>query len=103
MTGTRRKSWTLAFAALAAIAVTLAGCVAGDARFTASTPAGFWVGLWHGLISCITLVVGIFDDGVRMYETHNRGGWYDFGFLVGATSLWGAGSHHAGTKRRRCR
>lgn len=87
-------------AALALVALVLAGCAAGDARFE-QAEAGFWVGLWHGMISCITLVIGIFDDSVRVYEVHNTGGWYDFGFLVGVTSIWGAGSHRAGRRRRR--
>lgn len=86
--------------ALAAIVVA-AACTAGDPRFTADAPAGFWVGLWHGAISMITLVIGIFVDHVHVYEVHNTGGWYDFGFLIGATSLWGASSHRAGRRRRR--
>jgi hypothetical protein len=39
----------------------------------------------HGAISLVTLVIGIFDEGVRMYEVHNTGGWYDFGFFLGAS------------------
>ena len=45
--------------------------------------AGFWAGLWHGLISPITFVVSLFSDNVRIYEVHNRGRWYDFGFIMG--------------------
>jgi hypothetical protein len=93
------RASTIAVACIAL--VVLAGCAAGDARFTAESPAGFWIGLWHGAISLVTLVVGIFTDAVRMYEPHNTGGWYDFGFLVGATCIWGAGSHRAGRKSRR--
>jgi hypothetical protein len=46
--------------------------------------AGFWKGLWHGLISPITFVVSLFDRHVRLYEVHNNGGWYNFGFVLGA-------------------
>ncbi|MHB8055189.1 MAG: hypothetical protein ACYDH3_08085 [Candidatus Aminicenantales bacterium] len=46
--------------------------------------AGFWFGLWHGLISPITFVVSLFSKTVRLYEVHNNGGWYNFGFVVGA-------------------
>lgn len=46
--------------------------------------AGFWLGLWHGLISPITFVVSLFSKGVRLYEVHNNGGWYNFGFVIGA-------------------
>lgn len=76
----------------------LAGCAAGDPRFTGDAPAGFWVGLWHGLIACVTLIVGIFVDSVRVYEIHNTGGWYDFGFLIGVTAI---GGHRTITHRSR--
>ena len=76
----------------AAASLVLAGCAAGDARFTVDVPAGFWTGLWHGFISWVTLIIGIFSDQVRVYEIHNTGGWYDLGFLLGV-GLWGGGSH----------
>ncbi len=46
--------------------------------------AGFWMGLWHGLISPITFIVSLFSKNVRLYEVHNTGGWYNFGFVLGA-------------------
>jgi hypothetical protein len=46
--------------------------------------AGFWKGLWHGLISPITFIVSIFSKKVNFYEVHNSGGWYNFGFVLGA-------------------
>jgi hypothetical protein len=56
-------------------------------------PAGFLAGLWHGFISPITFWVSLFVEGVRIYETHNKGRWYDFGFLIGASaSLGGSGA-----------
>jgi hypothetical protein len=73
------------------IALILAGCAAGDARFNAETPAGFWYGLWHGIISFIALIIHIFNPDVAVYEMNNSGGWYDFGFLIGVTCLWGGG------------
>ncbi len=81
---------TLIWPAVAALM--LAGCAAGDARFTMDAPAGFWTGLLHGFISWVTLVIGIFSDQVRVYEPHNTGGWYDLGFLLGV-GIWGGGSH----------
>ena len=45
--------------------------------------AGFWVGLWHGIIASITFTVGLFTSNVKFYETNNNGRWYDFGFLLG--------------------
>ena len=56
-------------------------------------PAGFLAGLWHGLICPITFLIGLFASGVRMYETNNKGGWYDFGFLIGTSaSIGGSGA-----------
>ena len=46
--------------------------------------AGFWKGLWHGLISPITFIISIFSKKVNFYEIHNNGGWYNFGFVIGA-------------------
>ena len=61
----------------------LTACTAGDVQFTAETPAGFWYGLWHGIISFISLIIHLFNDAVMVYEKNNTGGWYDFGFLLG--------------------
>ena len=71
----------------------LTSCAAGDAQFTPEAPAGFWYGLWHGVISVISLVIHLFNDSVVVYETNNTGGWYDFGFLLGVICIWSGGSH----------
>ncbi|MGD8484762.1 MAG: hypothetical protein PVJ63_10115 [Thioalkalispiraceae bacterium] len=71
----------------------LAACTAGDTQFSEQTPAGFWYGLWHGVISVIALIVHVFNDSILVYETHNSGGWYDFGFLLGVIIIWGGGCH----------
>jgi hypothetical protein len=72
------------FVALAAaVLLVCAGCAPGTERF-ASSPAGFWAGLWHGLIMIITFIISLFTDNVRMYEPNNVGALYDLGFLLGA-------------------
>ena len=53
-------------------------------------PAGFWAGLWHGMIMPITFFVGLFKPGVRFYETNNNGNWYNFGFFLGVASAFGS-------------
>jgi hypothetical protein len=56
--------------------------------------AGFWVGLWHGIIAPITFIVSLFVDGVSIYETNNNGRWYEFGFMLGISCFTGgAGAH----------
>lgn len=92
----------LVLAALAVTAVLAAtACAPGDPRYTVETPAGFWAGLWHGMIALVTLVIGIFSDSVHFYETDNTGGWYDLGFLIGVTMVWGSSHRTYGRQLRR--
>jgi hypothetical protein len=67
------------------------GCAAGDPQFTPQTPAGFWLGLWHGMIAVITFIIGLFDESVKIYEVANNGSLYDFGFLMGIGGSAGGG------------
>ena len=79
----------------------LTSCAPGPNVFTDQTNpdgeiAGFWHGLWHGFISFFTFVISLFNDDVSMYEVHNNGGWYNFGFILGVISFFGGsgrGSH----------
>ena len=57
-----------------------------------ASPAGFWVGLWHGIIAPLTFLIGLFTLKVRVYETNNNGRWYDFGFLIGIGAFTGSSS-----------
>lgn len=74
------------------IITVLFGCTAGGERFTAENTAGFWMGLWHGIIAVIAFFVSLFNNSVNVYEVHNSGAWYDFGFLLGIVTVWGGGS-----------
>lgn len=63
----------------------LSACsVAGNPIYTPETPAGFWQGMWHGMISWIALIVRAFGGDWAVYEVANNGGFYDWGFLMGA-------------------
>ena len=81
------------------LVLVLAACAAGPndvALVDAPQVAGFWLGLWHGAISPITFVVSMFNSGVNIYEVHNNGSWYNFGFMLGASvALSGAGRSSA--------
>lgn len=85
------------------VLVTVAGCAAGPnnvATMGSRHLAGFWPGLWHGLISPITFLVSLFNHHVSVYEVHNNGGWYDFGFMLGVSMVFGGGPGSAGRRRR---
>jgi hypothetical protein len=68
-------------------------------KLPGAPPAGFLGGLWHGLIAPITFFISLFVSGVSVYETHNNGRWYEFGFILGIGGFSGctadAGVHTA--------
>ena len=61
--------------------------------------AGFWLGLWHGIIAPVTFFISLFTDSVNIYEVHNNGNWYDFGFVIGAGILFSGGA--AGARKKK--
>ena len=86
---------------LIAAALVFAGCAAGDERFTTEAPAGFWHGLWHGVIVVVAFIISLFSDSVGIYELNNSGGWYDFGFVLGIV-LIGSGAFRARGHKKPC-
>ena len=86
----------------------ISACVAGPNDMV-NTPdeegdvAGFWQGLWHGIIAPVTFIISLFSDTVHVYEVHNNGGWYNFGFLLGASIIFGGGGGGAARRRRASR
>jgi len=87
------------------VVLTITGCAAGPNSLSGSPDeagkiAGFWQGLWHGFILFFTFIISLFNDGVHVYEVHNNGAWYNFGFLLGASIFFGGGGRGAcGPKR----
>jgi hypothetical protein len=67
----------------------LTGCLPGDGKNTEENPAGFFWGVWHGWMAPISLIIGLFRDNVRVYETANTGWWYDLGFYVAVVGGFG--------------
>ena len=51
--------------------------------------AGFWQGLWHGFTLPFTFFISLFNPKVGLYESHNNGGWYNFGFFLGLMMILG--------------
>lgn len=68
---------------------TLTGCVPGDGTYTHYKPAGFLWGVWHGWIAPVSLIIGLFDKNIRVYEINNTGWLYDLGFYISVISGFG--------------
>ena len=60
---------------------------------------GFFRGYLHGLVILFSLIWHLFDSSVRIYAFPNSGGWYDFGFVLGAASSLGSASSAAARRR----
>ncbi|MGD9738080.1 MAG: hypothetical protein AB7O56_05770 [Bauldia sp.] len=91
-----RRDRLLPIAIVIGMTLLLAACAAGpnpsvDIPSADGVLRGFWGGLWQGIISPVTFLISIFTDRVSVYEVHNTGGWYDFGFVLGAGILFGGG------------
>ena len=84
----------------------LAGCAASsnpleDVADDEGDVAGFWRGLWHGIIAPVTFVLSLIFKTINVYEVFNSGGWYNFGFMLGLTISLGGSSGGAASRRKR--
>ncbi len=52
-------------------------------------PANFLMGIWHGWIAPVSLIVSLFNDNVSIYDSNNTGWWYDAGFYIAVISGFG--------------
>jgi hypothetical protein len=82
----------------------LAGCAPAQNQFkgTASehdVVAGFWLGLWQGFIAPFVFGASLFKSSLNIYEIHNSGAWYNFGYLFGLACFFGGGGNR--TARRK--
>jgi hypothetical protein len=94
------------FIALALVLLIATSCAPGP-NTLAKTPdeegkvANFWWGLWHGFIAPFTFIVSLFKQNVHIYEVHNTGNWYNFGYLLGMSIILGSGGRGSGWRRKR--
>jgi hypothetical protein len=79
----------------------LAGCAPGGGHYSQEKPAGFFSGIWHGWIAPVTLIIGIFDGNIRIYEPYNTGWWYDLGFYIAVVGGFGGISFVRKQSRRK--
>jgi hypothetical protein len=102
------------FVLIAVILVMVAGC-APDTVVQINAPgpsplvntadahghvAGILPGIWHGIISPVTIVLSFVNKDVQMYEVHNDGSQYNLGFLLGVAIVFVILGATAGSRRR---
>jgi len=89
----------------AAAAVLFASCLPGPnssalVQSADAEPAGFLLGLWHGIICVVSFIVSFFKKDVNIYETVNNGWQYNAGYLLGLMiSLGGSARGSCGQKK----
>jgi hypothetical protein len=88
-----------AFMGLIIIIFFFMSCAPNNEKYL-SEAAGFWSGLWHGLICIITFIISLFSENVGIYEVNNTGGWYDFGFVLGIIICLGHGGLWSPVKKK---
>ena len=71
------------------IVALLASCATQPSLSTPDSP-GFFKGFLHGFLILFSLIGSIFTDH-RIYAFPNSGGWYDFGYFLGASAFLGGG------------
>lgn len=67
----------------------ISSCMPGSEAIQEKKPVGFFMGVWHGWIAPVSLVVGLFNPPIKIYEPDNTGWWYDFGFYIAIISGFG--------------
>ena len=82
-----------------AVVRTLMSCATQPAPPSQDLP-GFFSGLLHGFLIMFGFIGSLFTD-YRIYAFPNAGGWYDLGYLLGASMFLGGGG--AGSRARRLR
>lgn len=84
-----KKRLGLMLVVIVMMSFVLTGCIPGDGASTMDNPAGFFSGIWHGWIAPFTLIYGIFNKDISIYEIYNTGWWYNFGFYMAIISGFG--------------
>jgi len=99
------KSSLILFVLVLILLNILSGCAPGSNQFkgTASehdVVAGFWLGLWQGFIAPFVFVASLFKSNLGIYEVHNNGAWYNFGYLFGLACFFAGGGNRAARRAK---
>ena len=62
--------------------------------------AGFLMGVWHGIISPVSVVLSFINKDTQIYEVHNDGNQYNLGFFLGIALIFVILGGIAGLGRR---
>ena len=93
---------SLTLVVLVILFLILAGCAPGANQSNGTTSdaaAGFWLGLWQGFIAPFVFVASLFKSNLSIYEVHNNGVWYNFGWLFGLACIFGGGGNRAAGRK----
>jgi len=99
------KSSLILFVLVLILLNILSGCAPASNQFkgTASehdVVAGFWLGLWQGFIAPFVFVASLFKSNLGIYEVHNNGAWYNFGYLFGLACFFAGGGNRAARRAK---
>ena len=97
-----RRYRLMVLAAAVLVVLVLAGCGGPNNVSHVNAPeiAGFWRGLWDGFTAMFAFFAQLFGSKkYNIYEVHNNGLAYNFGFMLGIGAF--ADSASSTVKRRR--
>ncbi len=66
----------------------LSGCMAHNYSVNQS-PAGFFIGIWHGWLAPLVLLLKLFNAKYTIFASHNTGFGYELGFYMAIISGFG--------------
>jgi hypothetical protein len=89
----RKRNRILGLLIISGAALILASC-ATQPHPSTYDPPGFFSGLLQGFLILFSFIGSLFTD-YRIYAFPNSGGWYDFGFLIGAVMFLSGGGASA--------
>ena len=86
----------------------LSGCAPGANHSTGTAGehdvvAGFWLGLCQGFIAPFVFVASLFKSNLSIYEVHNNGAWYNFGYRFGLACIFGGGGNRTARRAQQIR
>lgn len=68
---------------------------------TSTEIGGFWLGLWQGVIVCLSFIASLFDQNIVLYQATNSGFTYNLGYILGLCISIGAGASSSKKKNKK--